>query len=70
VAQVLVDLFHYRMPLAIDGLDNKVEAAFAAWPERIYVLAPGGTVVYKGDMGPFGFDTDAAEAALKRTLAR
>ena len=65
-----MDVFHYRMPLAIDGVDNAFDAAFAAWPERIYVLAPGGRVIYKGAMGPFGFDTDAAEAALERNLAR
>lgn len=70
LSQVLVDLFEYRIPLAIDALDNRLEQVFAAWPERIYVLAPGGKVVYKGEMGPFGFDTDAAETALKRNLGR
>ncbi len=58
------------MPLAVDGLDNAFDAAFAAWPERLYVLAPGGKVVYKGGMGPFGFDTDAAEKALESYLER
>jgi hypothetical protein len=65
-----MDLFEYRMPLAIDALDNRLEQVFAAWPERIYVLAPGGTVVYKGGMGPFGFDADAAETALEQYLGR
>lgn len=65
-----MDTFQYRMPLAIDGIDNAVESVFAAWPERLYVLAPGGRVVFKGEMGPFGFDTDAAEEALERFLGR
>lgn len=67
---MLVDVFRFRMPLAIDGLDNAFDSAFAAWPERLYVLAPGGTVVYKGGMGPFGFDTEGAETALVAHLAR
>jgi Iodothyronine deiodinase len=67
---VLVEHFEYRLPLAIDALDNKVEAAFAAWPERLYVLDPGGKVIFKGGMGPFGFDTDAAEKALRECLGR
>jgi hypothetical protein len=64
LASVLVDRLHYRVPLAIDAIDNRADKAFAAWPERIYVLGPGGKVLYKGGMGPFGFDTEEAEKAL------
>ena len=56
------------MPLAIDSLDNPAEKTFAAWPERIYILGPGGKVLYKGGMGPFGFDVDAGEKALVERL--
>jgi len=68
LTKVLVELFKYRMPLAIDSLDHPAEKAFAAWPERIYILGPGGKVFYKGEMGPFGFDVDAAEKALLERL--
>ena len=64
LAQVLVDRLKYRMPLAIDTIDNQADQVFAAWPERIYVLDPGGRVKYKGGMGPFGFDPEAAEKVL------
>jgi hypothetical protein len=64
LARVLVERLQYRLPLAIDGMDNAADRAFAAWPERIYVIAPGGRVAYKGEMGPFGFHPEEAEKAL------
>jgi type I thyroxine 5'-deiodinase len=64
LAQVLVDRLQYRMPLAVDTIDNRADQVFAAWPERIYVLEPGGRVKYKGGMGPFGFHPEEAEKVL------
>ncbi len=64
LAKILVDRLGYRMPLAIDTMDRRTEKAFAAWPERIYILGAGGKVLYKGGMGPFGFHPEEAEKAL------
>ena len=68
LAKILVDRLKYRVPLAIDTIDRRTETAFAAWPERIYILGTGGKVVYKGKVGPFGFDPAEAEAALARLV--
>jgi len=68
LARVLVEKLEYRMPVAIDSIDNQADKIFAAWPERIYILGPEGRVLYKGDMGPFGFHPDAAEKALSALL--
>ncbi len=64
LAGVLVDKLKYRVPLAVDTMDNQADQLFAAWPERIYVLDPGGRVTYKGGMGPFGFKPEEAEKVL------
>jgi len=64
LAKVLVEKLEYRMPVAIDSIDNQADQVFAAWPERIYILGAEGRVLYKGDMGPFGFHPEAAEKAL------
>jgi hypothetical protein len=69
LARVLVDRLKYRVPIAIDGMDNAAETAYAAWPERIYVIAAGGRIVYKGGMGPFGFKPEEAEKKLAAHLA-
>ena len=63
-AGILVERLHCKLPLAIDSMDNRAETAFSAWPERIYILAPGGRVIYKGGMGPFGFHPEEAEKVL------
>ena len=68
LAKVLVERLKYRVPLAIDGMDNAADKAYAAWPERIYVIGAGGTIVYKGGMGPFGFEPEEAEKALAEYL--
>lgn len=64
LASVLIDRLKYRVPLAVDPMDNRADQAFAAWPERIYILEPGGRVAYKGGMGPFGFHPEEAEKVL------
>ena len=68
-AKILVERLKCRLPVAIDGMDNRADAAFAAWPERIYIVAPGGRVAYKGGMGPFEFDVEAAGKKLSELLA-
>ena len=68
LAKILVDRLKYRVPLAIDTMDNRTDKAFAAWPERIYILGEGGKILYKGGPGPFGFKPDEAEKALGRLV--
>ena len=67
-AKVLVERLAYRLPVALDPIDDRVGKAFAAWPERIYVVATGGRILYKGALGPFGFHPEEAEAPLVEYL--
>jgi type I thyroxine 5'-deiodinase len=69
LARVLVERLKYRLPLAIDGMDNAADKAYSAWPERLYVIGRGGRIVYKGGMGPFGFKPDEAERSLAAHVA-
>jgi hypothetical protein len=68
-AKILVDRLKYRMPVALDAMDNRADQAYAAWPERIYILGAGGRVLYKGGMGPFGFVPAEAGQRLSEVLA-
>jgi hypothetical protein len=68
LARLLPERLKYRIPVAVDPMDGRAEKAFAAWPERIYIMAPGGQVIYKGAPGPFGFKPEEAEESLKRAL--
>ena len=59
-----VERLGLTMPVLVDGMDDAVSEAFAAWPERLYVAAPGGRLAYVGGPGPFEFDPDAAASVL------
>jgi type I thyroxine 5'-deiodinase len=68
LAQVLVDRLHFRVPVAIDSLSSDADREYGAWPERLYVVGKGGRIAFKGEVGPFGFDPDAAARALAVAL--
>jgi Iodothyronine deiodinase len=67
-ARVGVERLGLTMPVLVDGMDDAVSDAFAAWPERLYVAAPGSRLAFVGGPGPFEFDPDAAAAALEELL--
>ena len=52
------------MPVLVDGMDDAVSNAFAAWPERIYVVDADARIAYIGGPGPFEFDPEAAASML------
>jgi hypothetical protein len=55
-----------KFPAVVDGFDNRVEAAYTGWPDRMYLIAPGGRVLYKSRPGPFGFHPADLATAIKR----
>ena len=69
LAKLLPERLQYRLRVALDPIEGPAESAYAAWPERIYVIGVGGRIEYKAEPGPFGFKPDEAEASLKRLLA-
>ena len=63
-----VERLGLTMPVLVDGMDDAVSEAFAAWPERLFVADGGGRLAYVGGPGPFEFDPDAAERALQALI--
>jgi hypothetical protein len=50
----------------VDEMDDRVAAAYAAWPERLYVVDKQGRIAYAGGQGPFEFwPTDATRPQFK-----
>jgi hypothetical protein len=70
VAQNCCSRLSLSIPCVVDSIDDRVDNLYASWPERIYVVDATGRISYAGKQGPWGFDTKAAERALRRTLAR
>ena len=54
---------NYR--LVVDLMDNKAGIAYAATPERLYVVLDG-KIVYEGLQGPFDYRLDEVEEYLER----
>jgi type I thyroxine 5'-deiodinase len=67
IASDFVKQTEYEIPVVIDTMDDAVEAAFAGWPERLYVI-DAGLVAYKGGVGPMDFDPDELETWLAGRL--
>lgn len=45
----------YGIRTYVDEMDDAVMTAYAAWPERLYLIGQDGRVAYAGGLGPFGF---------------
>jgi len=48
----------------VDEMDDRVMKAYAAWPDRLYLIGVDGRVVYQGGRGPWGFKP----AELKKAI--
>ncbi len=57
-----------QFPAVVDGIDNRVEIAYSAWPDRLYLIAPNGRVLYKSKPGPFGFHPEELGTALLKEV--
>ncbi|MBL1217795.1 MAG: hypothetical protein D8M59_09900 [Planctomycetes bacterium] len=55
VAERLLEDKQLTIPTLIDGMDNAVNKAYQAWPDRIYVIQPNGKLAVAADRGPRGF---------------
>lgn len=64
VARDFTSRSNWTIPLLVDGIGNRADELYAAWPERLYVIAADGTIAYKGGPGPFEFDPEEVEAWL------
>lgn len=61
-AERLIKDKELTIPCVIDGMENLVNQAYSAHPDRIFLVRADGRLAVAGDRGPFGF-----EPALKET---
>ena len=53
------------LPVIVEEMDNAVDEAYGAAPERLYVVDVDGRVAYHGGAGPHFFDLDEWEQAIE-----
>lgn len=68
VAERCRTALHLRSKMVVDGIDNRVGTAYAAVPDRLYVIDRQGRVAYQGAPGPFGFNPSEMEQSLHLLL--
>ena len=59
----------YGIRTYVDEMHDPVMTAYAAWPERLYLIAADGRVAYAGDRGPHGFRPAELKAAIDELLS-
>lgn len=57
-----------EFPALVDAMENTTEAAYTAWPDRLYLIDDHGRIAFKSEAGPFGFKTDLLANALKHLI--
>ncbi len=57
-----------RIPVLLDGPENRVAQAYGGWPDRLYLIGRDGRVAFQGGEGPFGFKPDELERAIEEEL--
>ena len=68
VCNACIDDLGLTLPALIDGIDNAVNEAYAAAPDRLYLIGKDGNVAYQSGPGPFGFKPDELAAAIEDEL--
>jgi len=60
IANDFVKRFKFTLPFGIDDMSNAANDAYAAWPERIYIIDESGRIAYRGGIGPFNYKPEEA----------
>ena len=66
IAQECSSALALTMPCVVDDMHNTADEAYAAWPERLFVVDADGNIAYAGGQGPFGFDPDEVRAWIEQ----
>ncbi len=56
------------MPILVEEMDNVIDEAYGAAPERLYLIGRDGRVAYHGGAGPHFFDLDTWERAIEASV--
>ena len=58
-----------NIPTLLDEMTNEVDEAYAALPDRLYLIDEEGRIAYRSERGPRGFRPDEFKAAIECHLA-
>lgn len=64
VASKCCEKLKLSLPCVIDEMNNGADDAYAAWPDRMFVVGTDGRIAYAGRQGPWGFKPGEVERWL------
>ena len=62
-AKFLTDI-KLEIPALLDKVDDEVSTAYAAHPDRLYLVGKDGRIAFAGERGPFGFKPNQLSDAI------
>jgi tetratricopeptide (TPR) repeat protein len=65
-AEVCTRKLTISYPVAIDGLDRKVEEAYHGWPSAVYLIGRNGRILWRSRLGEQDFHAEEMEKAILR----
>ena len=68
VAGLCVRKVGIEFPALLDDVQNSIETAYTAWPDRLYVIDREGRIAFKSAPGPYGFDPRGVADTLHRLV--
>lgn len=69
IAQTCMLKLDLTMPTLLDDMDNSTDTAYAALPERLYVIDRLGKVTFQCGPGPWGFDIEGWQTAIAMAVS-
>lgn len=69
IAQTCMLKLDLAMPTLLDDMDNSTDTAYAALPERLYVIDRLGKVTFQCGPGPWGFDIEGWQTAIAMAVS-
>src|SRR2546428_10482231 len=69
IANDFVKRFKFSLPFGIDDMTNAANDAYAAWPERIYIIDESGRIAYRGGACTVNFTPGETRGWLSRRLS-
>jgi hypothetical protein len=64
IANDFAKRFKYPLPFGVDDMKNAANDAYAAWPERLYIIDENSKIAYRGGIGPFNYKPAEVRAWL------
>ncbi len=68
-AQSCAISLHTSIPTLVEEMDNAIDEAYGAAPERLYLISKDGKILYHGGVGPHLFDLDELDEAIQMMVA-